>query len=178
MTTKILRSLGTRTSLRGKLHLPFGPREIHTIRPEISTGGRSAVRRVQYEGRINSCKQARGDSMRSKRERRYYRSQVCPHLDGLERSSDAPSKKEKMIFYKKISFKGCTKLEFEPPRVKNDGNLEEVVPLLWCSERQILSVMEAERHMLNKTKNINDTEAWRLHGVKVRTNASSKASLA
>jgi hypothetical protein len=87
-------------------------------------------------------------------------------------------KKRKMIFYKKNSFKGCMKLEFEPPRVKNDGNLEEVVPLLWRSERQILSVMEAERHMLNKTKNINDTEAWRLHGVKVRTNASSKASLA
>ena len=83
-----------------------------------------------------------------------------------------------MIFYKKNSFKGCMKLEFEPPRVKNDGNLEEVVPLLWRSERQILSVMEAERHMLNKTKNINGTEAWRLHGVKVRTNASSKASLA
>ena len=83
-----------------------------------------------------------------------------------------------MIFYKKNSFKGCMKLEFEPPRVKNDGNLEEVVPLLWRSERTILSVMEAERHMLNKTKNINDTEAWRLHGVKVRTNASSKASLA
>ena len=90
--------------------------------------------------------------MRSKRERRYYRSQVCPHLDGLERSSDAPSKKEKMIFYKKNSFKGCMKLEFEPPRVKNDGNLEEVVPLLWCSERQILSVMEAERHMLKRRK--------------------------
>jgi len=83
-----------------------------------------------------------------------------------------------MIFYEKNSFKGCMKLEFEPPRVKNDGNLEEVVPLLWRSERQILSVMEAERHMLNKTKNINGTEAWRLHGVKVRTNASSKASLA
>ena len=44
------------------------------------------------------------------------------------------------------------KLEFEPPRVKNDGNLEEVVPLLWCSERQILSVMEAERHMLKRRK--------------------------
>ena len=38
------------------------------------------------------------------------------------------------------------KLEFEPPRVKNDGNLEEVVPLLWRSERQIPSVMEAEAH--------------------------------
>jgi hypothetical protein len=87
-------------------------------------------------------------------------------------------KKRKMIFYKKNSFKGCMKLEFEPPRVKNDGNLEEVVPLLWCSERQILSVMEAERHMLKRRKSINDTEAWRLHGVKVRTNASSKASLA
>ena len=61
-------------------------------------------------------------------------------------------KKRKMIFYKKNSFKGCMKLEFEPPRVKNDGNLEEVVPLLWCSERQILSVMEAERHMLKRRK--------------------------
>ena len=83
-----------------------------------------------------------------------------------------------MIFFSTFSLKGGMKLEFEPPRVKNDENLEEVVPLLWCSERQILSVMEAERHMLNKTKNINDTEAWRLRGVKVRTNASSKASLA
>ena len=83
-----------------------------------------------------------------------------------------------MIFYKKNGFKGCMKLEFEPPRVKNDGNLEEVVPLLLRSERQILSVMGAERHMLNKTKNINDTEAWRLYGVKVRTNTSPNASLA
>ena len=33
------------------------------------------------------------------------------------------------FFFSFIMFKGFVKLEFEPPRVKNDGNLEEVVPL-------------------------------------------------
>ena len=62
-------------------------------------------------------------------------------------------------------FKGHMKLEIEPLRVSKDENLVEIFPFEWRSERRILSVMEAERHMRNNTKNINDTEAWRLQGV-------------
>ena len=41
-------------------------------------------------------------------------------------------------------FKGYMKLEFEPLRVSKDGNLVEIFPFDWRSERRILSVMEAE----------------------------------
>ena len=160
-----------------RVHLPFVPREIHTLRPKNCTKGRSAVRRVQYEGRINSSKQARVTAC-APSEQEYITGHTYALTSMGLRGQVTPLRKERNVFFPIFSFKGGMKLEFEPPRVKNDGNLEEVVPLLWRSERHIPSAMEAERHMLNKTKNINDTEAWRLQGVELRTNYSSKASLA
>ena len=83
-------------------------------------------------------------------------------------------KERKMIFFSNFSFQTRVRATPGKKRWKSRGGSPTKV-----AQRTVKSWVSWKlRHMPNKTKNINDVDAWRLQSAKVRTNASSKASLA
>ena len=89
---------------------------------------------------MTACAQSEKEGISGHKYARGWRSN-----DNVENNDNIDIKMiQKSFFSLLVVFKGHMKLEFEPLRVSKDGNLVEIFPFDWRSERRILSVMEAE----------------------------------